>query len=503
MRIILIIAGLVCCTVASRLSAATLSERMASLDAELELLLPGRDAQAQSTRAYAKQRLSAVCLALEAEKISKLKPHKAIVKLEAAVQAQFLLQYHPFANLDMLFKNGMYDPTTAAAVYALTMRFLELPHALQLQDGGVVLTAYPAELNHIVGGRKATDAQQHEAFQDAYMSVLMNVGFLPEQAWTQPKAELFVQYYTGGQRAINMQELAGFLYYQQALQAYKGKDWNAVLVQLQHARQLTDWPVYDVLKRAVWIQLATSPDLKSADSTTEYLWKLWGIAPGAPWQSALLAQFNTAIGTLPKPGIWPMDSLYLTYSERFAGHNDALLQLKAMYFLQRARFHAREGSTGKVMDYMDSLYLLRPTDTDVHDVLAGMLVWSLRTERSFAQGLELIAFYERKYPFLASNALFQDQHLFYQAERLRYYFDADDVAAGLQHFQAFEQLIARTGRTPRFDSWITTGYLAIANYYFRQGEYRQTLNYLTQARVHAPTDPYLDHQETLLRRYVR
>lgn len=492
---------LVCWTAVGSLAAATLSERIANLDAELELLLPGKDAQAQSARAYAKQRLSKVCLELEAEKIAKLKPHKAVVKLEAAVQAHFLLQYQPFANLDMLFKNGMYDPTTAAAVYALTMRFLGIPHALQLHEGGVLLTAYPADLNHVVGGRKATDAQQHQAFQDAYMSVLMNVGFLPEQVWSQPHEQLFLQYYTGGQRVINIQELAGFLYYQQALQAFKGKDWNRVLLELQHARRLTNWPVYDVLQRAVWIQLTVNPDPKSSDSTTEYLWKLWAIAPGAPWQSALLAQFNAAVGALPKPGIWPMDSLYMTYSERFAGHDDALLQLREMYFLQRARFHAREGLTAKVMEYMDSLYVLRPTDTDVHNVLAGMLVWSLRTERSFALGLELIAFYERKYPFLGNNSLFHDQHLFYQAERLRYHFDADEGAEGLRYFEMFEQLIARTGRTPRFDSWITTGYLAASNYHFRQGQYQQALNYITQARVHAPTDPYLDHQETLLRRY--
>jgi tetratricopeptide (TPR) repeat protein len=154
------------------------------------------------------------------------------------------------------------------------------------------------------------------------------------------------------------------------------------------------------------------------------------------------------------------------------------------------------------MSFMDSLYRYQPNNTAVQEVLAGMLVWSLRnSEREFSRGLDGINLYSRRYPFLHQNELFQDRHLLYQAERVRYYFDQDDLVKGGNYFEEFKRLLTTSRSAPRRNSWILTAYLAASNYYFRQGDYSQAFDLIQQARREAPDDPYLDHRAGVLRNY--
>ena len=180
---------------------------------------------------------------------------------------------------------------------------------------------------------------------------------------------------------------------------------------------------------------------------------IWQESPGAPWQRELLRHFNQAISKQANQSIWQIDSTYLSFQEQFARHPGAQGQLRELYYLHRARFHASENNTDLVMSFMDSLYNLHPQLIEVQDVLAGMLVWSLRTEREFGAGLTLINKYERQYPFLANHILFQDRNLFYQAERIRYHFNADEAVLGNQYLKEFQAHSNRGSHPPGNKSW--------------------------------------------------
>ena len=476
---------------------------LAELDAQLELLLPGAGLQEQSARAYAKQQLATLFAQLEKHKIDKKKPHQALALLRSEVEGTFLLSYTPYAEINLLFKRGQYDQATATALYALVFQHLEMPYALQVQGSEIVLVADLEDNNQVVripgtGGRQT---ERDQIFQQLYLDLLRNLNFIPQNEWSRPPEEVFHTYYLGNDDQLTLAELADFLYYRQALSAYNDKAWTLALGLLAKTNPSASRPVYAVLERAIWLQIANTGD--NSPGTMAYLWKLWQASPGDPWQGELLRRFSTITSTLPKPGKWAIDSVYGVFNDRFARSPAAQLQLREMYFLQQARCQAKLGNSQLVMDFMDSLYLLRPHDTGIHNVLGGMLVWSLRAKREFGPGLESIQFYESRYPFLRSNLLFQDQHLFYLAERVRALLDSEDEAPGMAAFQDFKDLARRTGRTPRYDSCITTSYLAVSNFYFRKGNYSQALATMADALRAAPGDSYLAHRVEVLRRYLR
>ena len=478
------------------------ADKLAELDNQLALLLPGTSNHEQSTRAFAKEQIQNLITVLEDRRIRKKNADKAFEILEEEVSIRFLRQPGAFSHFHQLFTTGQYDRSTASALYALAMEYFELPYVLKVRDAEILLEATTPEdarafaLPH---GDPWTAASS-QRFQNAYLEVLRSIGYLSPVEWRRSPQALYDQYYIGGQKELNLRQMASFLFCRQALKAYNDQAWSTALDWLYQAERLQAWPVQDVIRRAVWLQLATQAN--SPEESLQHLWAIWQESPGSPWQRELLRHFSQTVSNQPKLSIWQIDSTYLTFQERFADHPGALGQLRELYYLHRARFHAQNNNPELVMSYMDSLYTLRPQHTEVQDVLAGMLVWALQTEREFGPGLELIAKYERQYPFLASNALFQDRHLFYQAERIRYHFNADKAILGNRYLEEFQRHCRRINRPPSYVSWLSTAHLAASDYYFRQKNYQQAFMLVEEARQQAPEDPYLDHRVDVLRRYL-
>ncbi|MEL6659442.1 MAG: hypothetical protein AAFP77_05835 [Bacteroidota bacterium] len=479
------------------------TEKLAELDTQLQLLLPGTSNHEQANRAFAKEQIQDLLQGLEDRRIRRKNTDKALQLLEEEVSFRFLRKPGAFTNFHQLFTTGQYDRSTASALYALAMEYFDLPYTLTVRDAEILITASAEGTSHeftLPHGDPWTAASS-QRFQNAYLEVLRSIGYLSPAEWRRSPKALYDQYYIGGETEVDLQQMASFLFCRQALKAYYDEAWSNALDWIYKAELLQRWPVQKVLRRAVWLQLANQKD--NPEESLRHLWMIWQESPGAPWQRELLRHFNQAISKQANQSIWQIDSTYLSFQEQFARHPGAQGQLRELYYLHRARFHARENNTGLVMSFMDSLYNLHPQNVEVQDVLAGMLVWTLRAVREFGDGLTLINKYERQYPFLANHILFQDRNLFYQAERIRYHFNADEAVLGNQYLKEFQARSNRGSRPPGYVSWLSTAHLSASDYYFRKKNYQQAFMLVEEARQQAPEDPYLDHRVDVLRRYLR
>jgi hypothetical protein len=473
----------------------------AELDEQLALLIPGTSIQESSGRYYAQQQLEALFARLEDQRIRRKRPKKMLALLQTEVENTFLKQHQPQADFRTLIKQGQYNQSTATALYALVLSYFEIPYQLQVQAADLILLPLPD------GNRTALDIPHTdplsgaaaERFRAAYVDLLRATNYPPASARELSNEELYKRYYLEEGRSLQLQEAAAFMYYQQALRAYQHQAWNRCQDMLTRARQLATHPMLEILERAIWLQLASQGE--NSRESTFYLWKLWAVHPGQPWQDELLKRFDHHVRQLPEASKWQIDSIYTDFQRGFGEHADAQACLREHYFVLSAQHEAEAGHTVEVLNLMDSLYLLRPNQADIQQVLARMMVWSLRKERRFTEGLQRIDYYQKHYPFVSTNRVFQDQHLFYRAEQVHHHFVADDEIAGLQYLQEFETLLQKTGKTPRYAAWVTTAYLAASNYYFRQEQYPQARAYIERALAHAPDDDYLLHRRDLLARY--
>ncbi|MCB0636651.1 MAG: hypothetical protein KDC54_08540, partial [Lewinella sp.] len=460
------------------LSADALAERR--LEEQLEILLPGTDLQRQSARAYAQQQLQLVFTQLEANRVRRKSERRALQMIEQAIEDEFLQAYERFADFADLFKAGAYDQATATAIYALALEYFGLSYQIRTEPGSVYVLADPENEAHPLVVREWRQGEDR-AFREQYIRLLREVGGLAEAHRQLPDATLFERYYFSNTEVLTLRQLASYLCYQQAMRAYQLSAYTESLHWLEQAQDLSAQPLYGVLERAVWLQLA-----RRAPTGREglyYLWKIWEGDPGDPWETELLRRFHEAaneqlVGTGDAGSI---DSIYQYFNDHFTGHAGAQLRLREMYYVKQARYFASQNQVAPVMSYMDSLYHLQPDDPEVQDVIAGMLVWSLRAERDFTKGLQAINHYRQRYPFLTSHDYFQDQDLFYRAEQIRYYFDQDESVRGMSFLQEFESLLYRYGDTPRRVSWISTAYLSAAAYYQRMDDDWRALELVQKA----------------------
>ena len=183
------------------------------------------------------------------------------------------------------------------------------------------------------------------------------------------------------------------------------------------------------------------------------------------------------------------------------GQPDLRRQLSEVYFLKKAAYHAQALRTDRVVQYVDSLHRYRPDDAATEEILQDLLVWSLHRQRDWQQGLPTLTAYAKRYPFLTQVSEFKDLDLFYRAEQIRQYFNADQGEAGLQQLTDFQYQLARYGPTPRNQYWILTAYLAASDYYFRLADYPNARLFVEQALSLLPTDPYLQHRLEVLWMY--
>lgn len=479
------------------------NEKLEAIDEQLEMLLPGTGLQEQSSRMYAKERLQILFSELDKRKVSKKKTHKAIQIIKEEVEGLFLLQFSNFSGMEQLFKQGNYDQSTASALYAIVFKYFDLPYSIQVRASDILLisTSDNSAQNIKIPASRSLNDSKYRAFQMAYIELLRSINILSPEEWEYHPEYIFNTYYIGKKDEITLKELASFLHYRQALEAYEQKRWVACLDRISQAQNMSDLPLYGVLERVVWLQLANED--KTSKQSLHYLWKLWNSNKSLVWQSELINRFNQETNQLKPATQWKIDSIYNLYQTKFGDNESAKEQLLASNYLIQARFFAQEGRTVEVMNFMDSLYLMRPEDKEVQKVLAGMLVWSLKSEREYEKGLQRISYYEQKYPFLKNDPIFQDQHLFYRAERVRYHFDADEYVLGNIYLKEFELLIAKNQSTARFVSWVSTVYLSSSYYYFRENDYSQALALVEKALTFAPKDEYLLHRQDLLKRYIR
>jgi hypothetical protein len=291
------------------------------------------------------------------------------------------------------------------------------------------------------------------------------------------------------------------LYYRRALDFYAKGQASAAVEALDRARTYYQDPKLDLVRYAILYQKASKT---GQDSTmVEPLFELYQLHPRPEISLELVRRFaQLAEYYLLKEDDQPaFEKLYDDYRRLFSGQVAILQQLKEIYFIEIAQFHAGKHEAHLVTIYLDSLSHYRPNDAKVQAILKPLLLRALCNQKDPEEGLKIIEKYNQNYPFLRNEALFKDMELCYRAEQTRKAFDKDDEALGRKCLETFEQVLAQAGLTPRSESWITTAYHSASAYYFRSADYVNARWLIQRALALIPDDQFLLHRQEVLRNY--
>lgn len=471
-----------------------------STEGKMQLYLAPTSENEGGTLTYIMGELKTTAEKLEKQKVQRKRLKKAIPLIRQEVENRYLRHYKGLADFSSLFKDRSYNDLTAAALISMLLDELSMKHQLFLDHGQAQIQLEDGTLLNIEQwGRNRPKTPDYQGERSRLLGVLNALQLSPDN----PLHRSLVTPYQAGseKKGLMPYELTGMLYYRRALDFYGKGQASAALQALERARTYYNDPKLDLVRYAILYRQAS----ESGQDTTmiQPLFELYRLHPRPEISVELVQRFaQLAEFHLLRENDQPaFERLYDSYRQLFAGKTTVLQQLKEIYFIEMAQFHASRHEAHHVTTYLDSLSHYRPNDSKIQAILAPLLLRSLCNQKDPEEGMKIVDDYRQDFPFLRNEPLFNDMELCYRAERTRRAFDADDEKLGRECLEKFESVLAQAGLTPRSESWITTAYTSASAYYFRNTDYVNARWLIQRALALIPNDQFLLHRQEVLRNY--
>ncbi|MBX2871197.1 MAG: hypothetical protein KTR30_03830 [Saprospiraceae bacterium] len=450
--------------------------------------------------AYVEMKLKHTFNELDAERIRKKKLDKQLELIRSTLDEKFFKVFVQPSNFEQLFREGAYSAKTYVALWSVVLNHFGIPHQIVLEERNIFLLVgdRPQQQEVRLPNKLVENLPPTEHLHE-YAYAMRELGLVSKEEFSQKSSEeIFKEHYQYERRILNRLELAGLLYYEQAEQEYLDKKYRHVLSTLDKARNLYMAPRYQTLRSAALMQVANDTVVVQAEELAP-LFEFYRRNPIPEIKTEVVKKFfylsKELLETEDKPD--KQLQLYQRFVHLADQDRELLDQLEEIHYLQMAKLFAQSYQTLGVVNYMDSLYLKRPQDKAIQNILAVLLVRSLGNDRDFENGLSVLKVYRKKYPFLGNMPLFKDLELFYQAEQARFHFSKDQINLARNALLQFETSLVRLGQTPRVNIWLTTVYTSAADYYVRRGEEEEARRMIHRGLSLYPTSAYFKHRAEL------
>ncbi|MCB0650798.1 MAG: hypothetical protein KDC85_05940 [Saprospiraceae bacterium] len=449
---------------------------------------------------YIQLELKSLFAHLEEQKFGKKSPAKSAELLEDYLSATFLKQYDAYASFEQLFKTGTYNDATRAALVSLVLEQFNMPFEIR-HDGLLISSVLKTEgKNNLLF--EAEDKSKEVRFRSNYIQLLRDLKMLSAEEEGQDEEHLFKKYYKDKDGAVTPGQLAGNLYYLEALNYYKKQDYVAAMNRLQKAQLLYPLPRNGVIRQACMFQLARRVNFKTKEGLTD-LFNLYKQYPVIEVKQELVSVFTKIadyqiIEKQEPNGLKPFHTFF---AEELSNDKELLSRIDRVYYLKMARYYAIHNHRDSLVKYIDRLYVQWPHEEAVQKVLSGFLMESLHRVVDYEQGIILLNQYIEKYPFLEYKTDVQDRRLYFHSLRVRYFFENQQEDKALKAMAVFENLLAKYGRVERVDMWLTTVYASASTYYFQKADYFMAREMARKALTLMPDNEYFAHRVEVLQQY--
>ena len=456
---------------------------------------------------FIEDRLELIYEELEEKKIAKKSINKAIELIDDVVKDAYLEYYKPTADLQSAFRKGEYNDITACAIYAMILDHYRIPFVIKhdLFHLYPVGDPYGFHVPIHITDVPTRSGQMQEQFVRDYLLLLENMSFLDGKMMQNNSVRnLFDDFYLSEREEVTVEQLPSIYYYRQALSAYQEGANKKALKYIEQAQLSYPSPRHKIIQFACMYQLAAKADPRDPDSYKN-LFALYRIHPVAEVEEEVMNLF-ALVSDRYLFTINDLDGFELTYKQfaaQLRGKPELSRELKMIYYYQKAKYLARKSDYEQASLYTDSLYHIDPEDQDIQGVMAKLFGGNLRFERDFEKGLDQIEKIRSRYPSLIGTEGINDLELFYYAERVKHHFDHNDETKGVRYLKEFDKLLSQYGKTPKVHYWISTAYLASADFYVRRKNYSEARKLIERANVLAPDDAYLEHRQELMYFYPR
>ncbi|KAA3636359.1 MAG: hypothetical protein DWQ02_08445 [Bacteroidetes bacterium] len=466
----------------------------------LKLYLATAPQNDQNALDYIKLELNTLFANLEAQKFGKKSPAKTVDLLRQYLEPNFLKKYDPYVSFEQLFKTGTYNDATRAALVALVLQHFQLPFEMR-HDGLFISTILKME------GKKlpvfeTPDPSAEVRFQSSYSQLLKDLKMLSPQETEMDDEILFNKFYKDKNGIISPGQLAGNMYYNEALDYYQQKDYIASMNRLQKAQLLYPLPRNGVIRQACMFQLARRINFRTIAGLTD-LFNLYKQYPVVEVKHELVSVFTKIADyqIIQKQDPDALHPFHRHFSEQLKNDPELMESIDRVYYVKLAHYYAVHNHKDSLVKYIDLIYRQWPNEEAVQNALTGFLMETLHKIGNYEKGIIQLNQFIEKYPFLEYKPEVQDRRLYFHSLRVRHFFENQQEENAIRSMSVFESHLSKYGRVDRVDMWLTTVYASASTYYFQEGDYVKARKMANKALTLMPDNEYFAHRMEVLMQY--
>jgi tetratricopeptide (TPR) repeat protein len=467
---------------------------------QLKLYLATAPQNDQHAFDYIKLELKSVFANLEQQKFGKKSPARTVALLRDYLETKLLKKYDPYVSFEQLFKSGTYNDATRAAVVSLILTHFQIPFEMR-HEGLFVSTIVKMEGKNLPVFDPMDPASELR-FKSSYSQLLKDLKLLSRDEAEMDDEALFKKFYKDQDGTITPGQLAGNMYYNEALEAYRQKEYVASMNKLQKAQLLYPMPRNGVIRQACMFQLARRINFKSLAGLTD-LFNLYNQYPVVEVKHELVSVFTKIADyhIIQKQDPDALHPFHEHFANKLKNDKELMASIDRVYYVKLARYYAIHNQRESLVKYIDLLHQRWPNEVAVQNVLAGFLMESLHRVVNYETGITQLNDFIAKYPFLEYKPEVQDRRLYFHSLRVRHFFENQQLENATKAMIVFEDHLSKYGRVDRVDMWLTTVYASASTYYFQEADYIKAREMANKALSLMPGNEYFAHRVEVLRQY--
>lgn len=387
------------------------------------------------------------------------------------VHNDYLVKYERNIFFPSIFKNGYYNCVTGSILYGLIFEKLDIPYTVKVSPIHTYVIAYPQSESIMVESTAPIKGYLSfsDSFKERYVKYLKENKLITSGEYNSSTAKKLFDKYYFKEEDINLKELVGIQYYNDAIEKIQNQDFENAFYDLEKAYLF--YPSTDISYLLYFcavsvIEIQDFSDLKYVD----FLYKIARYKKHGITTEHIVGEFGKITqNQLAYKGQYDLyDKIFARLYENLKDE-EIRNEIAFIYNYEKARLYIRNGKNDLAFSFIEKALSIRPEHLDLQTMFIYALANKYETSNFSPESLHEITNYSKKYPALKNNNtycnLICDAYL-YSAVRG---YEEEDIVMAKEYHKKFTEVIKDNKEYPNYDYNISRLYSSAAVYYFRKG----------------------------------
>jgi hypothetical protein len=436
---------------------------------------------------------------LNTTEFKKLKTDKQIKLLYKKVHSYFFKKYNLNTNFESIFKNGDYNCVTATTLYALLLYHFNIPFQIKETATHVFIVALPESKSILL---ESTDPkigffEYNQAFKEKFVDYLVAEKLVSSKEVADQGIELVFNknYFT--QQSINLSQLIGLMYYNNAVSKIESGDFKSASDQL-----LKSYYLYPCEKSKYLIYQSIINCLANADYQNQSDWHLYVLISkflGSTITTEIMkSEFSRIDKTLlvDKSDVKKFTEAYNYIDDQI---KDSVLksEISFIYNFEMARYLLVTKKESEALPFIEEAYQLHPNNYEIENIFISSLMNNFLKTENIAE-LEKIENYSVKYVNLLKNEQFTTMLLYYYLAQAKDFLNVWNIAKAETMFQKFENTYDINKTVSLNTGQVAEIYAQAAAGYYKKNNVKKAREYVLRGLKYAPDSYQLKNSLKML-----